>query len=135
MQRRTLVVLALLVLIGSPLAARDIYVSKDTGSNDGDGSKGKPMKLLWKVMGDLAPGDHVFVAEGFYSGKSKLGIMPVCTVSDVVLEGGWKKDFSERNPFEYFTIVGPDPDKQGASGETFRWESPTGKIDNVTIGP
>jgi hypothetical protein len=121
------------VLVSGTAFAKDIYVNIATGSNGNDGSKAAPQKLLWKVMGSLAPGDHVFVAEGHYMGKSKSGVMPKCDVSNVILEGGWKSDFSERNPFQYLTKIAPPADKQGSGGECFQFDSPTGKITDVVI--
>ena len=129
-----LLMVAVLALIWSSVGlARDVYVSKDTGNNSNPGTKEQPKKLLWKVMAELQDGDHIFVAEGEYSGKSKSGVMPKCGASNVIIEGGWKKDFSERNPFKYFTIIAPPADKQGAGREIIQFESPTSKIDNVTI--
>lgn len=123
MSRRLLMsgaVLTIFLLVTGAAFAKDIYVSRDTGSNGNDGSKGAPLKLLWKVMKTLAPGDHVFVAEGHYTGKSKSGVMPKCTVSNVILEGGWKSDFSERNPFKYITKIAPPAGIQGAGVECFK---------------
>lgn len=128
---------ALCLVVGLMLCqgawAKEIYVSIETGSNGNPGTKEAPQKLLWKVMGALAEGDVVRVAEGWYQGKSKSGKMPKCEVSNVTIEGGWNKDFSERNPFKYFTMIAPPADRQGAGGEIFQWENSTGKIDNVTI--
>lgn len=125
--------LVLCLLLSGAASAKDIYVSIETGSNSNPGTKDAPQKLLWKVMKNLADGDQVHVAEGWYMGQSKSGKMPKCENSNVTIEGGWNKDFSERNPFKYFTMIAPPADRQGAGGEIFAWESPTGKIDNVTI--
>jgi hypothetical protein len=131
--RRPLLFLACLALATGTAFARDIYVSSETGKNDNPGTKEAPKKLLWKVMGELSPGDHVFVAEGRQEGQSKSGLMPKCAVSKVTIEGGWKKDFSERDPFKYLTIIGPPDDVQGATGSVFHFESPDGKLTEVTI--
>ena len=119
--------------MGGAVFAKDIYVSKTTGKNSNAGTKEAPQKLLWKVMSTLAEGDHIFVAEGHYTGKSKSGVMPKCTVGNVIIEGGWKADFSERNPFKYITRIAPPADKQGAGVECFKFESPTNKLSDVTI--
>lgn len=63
-----------LALSGSSALAADIYVSSETGANDNAGTKEAPKKLLWKVMGELKDGDHVFVAEGRQEGQGKSGI-------------------------------------------------------------
>ncbi len=113
--------------------AGDIYISKTIGSKKGDGSKAKPKKMLWKAIKNLAPGDHLFVAEGHYMGQGKKGIMPKSTASNVIIEGGWKADFSIRDPFKYLSIIVPASDRQGDSDSVFKWEASNNKIDNVTI--
>jgi hypothetical protein len=59
--------------------------------------------------------------------------MPQIQVGDVVLEGGWNADFTERNPFTHLTIISPPGDQQGAGGTVLHVESPDNKIDGVTI--
>ena len=130
---KKLLLLVVFLLASGTALARDIYVNAATGKNDNPGTKEAPKKLLWKVMGELQPGDHVFVAEGRQEGQSKSGLMPKCGVSKVIIEGGWKSDFSERDPFKYLTIVGAPPDQQGATGKVFHWDSPDGKIEDVTL--
>lgn len=127
--KKVLTIAAAALLLALPVSAADIYVSKTTGSNGNDGTKEAPKKLLNKVMGDLKEGDRVFVAEGVYNGKKKLGVMPKITVSNVVIEGGWKADFSERDPFKYLSIITGVPDKQADTHEVFQCEGPT----DVTI--
>ena len=104
--------IALLLAAGSTVWAKDIYVSKTTGSNKGEGTKESPKKLLWKVMGKLEEGDHVYVAAGVYNGKKKLGVMPKITVGKVTIEGGWSTDFSARDPFKYLSIITGVPKNQ-----------------------
>ncbi|HVY60014.1 MAG TPA: right-handed parallel beta-helix repeat-containing protein [Planctomycetota bacterium] len=125
--------LACAMVVASPAVARDISVSSETGSNDAAGTKEAPKKLLWKVMSELQPGDRVHVAEGRQEGQSKSGVMPKCDVSNVVLEGGWAKDFSERDPFKHLTIIGPPDDQQGAGVKVIHFESSDNKIADVTI--
>ncbi|MGE0709039.1 MAG: right-handed parallel beta-helix repeat-containing protein [Planctomycetota bacterium] len=132
MQRIALLALALVTSV--PLAsARDVYVSKDTGSNDGDGSKEKPIKLLWKAMSSLQPGDVVHVAEGVYNGQGKKGVMPKITAGQVTLEGGWAKDWSARDPFKHLTIITGAPDVQGDTREVFQIDDSMNKVTDVTI--
>lgn len=126
-------VIALTLLVSGPAFAGDIYVSSETGKNENPGTKEAPKKLLWKVMGELKAGDHVYVAEGRQEGQGKSGIMPKCAVSNVIIEGGWAKDWSARDPFKHLTIIGPPPGEQGAVGKVFHFESPKNDIDNVTI--
>ncbi len=113
-------------LVGTANAA-DIYVSKTTGSNKGDGTKASPKKLLWKVMSKLAEGDHVYVAEGVYNGKKKQGWMPKITVGKVTIEGGWTTDYSARNPFKHLSSITGVPGKQAGTHEVFQFEDPSGK--------
>jgi len=136
MKLRDLLFVTFLVVgfaFASTAIAKDIYVNRNTGSNSNPGTKSEPQKLLWKVMKNLQSGDHIFVSEGHYTGKSKSGVMPKCTVGDVIIEGGWKSDFSERNPFKYITKIAPPADRQGAGVECFKFESPTGRLSNVVI--
>lgn len=77
----------------------------------------------------LEDGDIVRVAEGLEHGQQKSGVMPQITKS-VTFEGGWKQDFSERNPFKYLTIIVAGFDRQGATSEVFRSED---RKLNVTI--
>ncbi len=125
--------MALFFVFVSLCSAADIYISKSTGSNKNPGTKESPKKLLWKVMNKMAEGDHLFVAEGTYYGKGKTGLMPRITVNNVIIEGGWKADFSGRNPFKYLTIIGTKPDLQGESGSVFHGEIPSTKLSGVTI--
>ena len=117
-----LVAVCVFMLIGT-LHARDVYVSKTTGSNSNPGTKAAPVKLLWKAIKGIKKGDRIHVAEGLYWGQRKAALMPgLRRVVDVVIEGGWKADFSERNPFKYLTIIGSKPDLQPPTGTVFHFE-------------
>lgn len=118
-----------LVLLAGTAGAKEIYVSSETGSDDNPGTKDKPKKLLWKVLGDYEKGDVIRVAEGMQWGQQKSGVMPNLKQS-VVLEGGWKSDFSERDPFKYLTIITAGFDRGGATSEVFRIEE---RSADVTI--
>lgn len=121
---------ALAVLsIPSSVLAKEIYVSRNTGDDENPGTKEKPRKQLWKVWDMLEDGDIVRVAEGIEWGEQKAGVMPQITKS-VTFEGGWKQDFSERNPFKYLTIITAGFDRQGSTKEVFRCED---RKLNVTI--
>src|SRR5690606_7713616 len=65
--------------------------------------------------------------------QGKSGIMPRIRASDVVIEGGWSADFSERNPFKHLTIISPPGDQQGAGKTVFHIESEDNKVDKVTL--
>ncbi len=125
--------LALLVASSSPALARDIYVSADSGANNNPGTKEAPKKLLWRVLKELQPGDRVYVAAGTYSGQGKSGLMPKIETSDVVLQGGWNADFSERNPFVHHTIISPPGDTQGGGKTVFHAERSDNNLTDVTI--
>lgn len=110
--------LSALILAGS-VQAKDIYVSIETGSKKGDGTKESPRKFLWRVMKDMAQGDRVLVAEGVYHGQKKSGTMPRIEVPYVTIQGGWKSDFSERDPFKYPSVITGEADTQADTAEVF----------------
>lgn len=122
-----------LAALAAPALARDVYVSIETGKNDNAGTKEAPKKLLWRVLNEVQAGDRIHVAEGTYAGQSKSGVMPRIRVGDLVIEGGWKSDFSERNPFKYLTIISPPGDQQAAGTTVFHIESEDNKVDGVTL--
>ena len=116
----------------APVQAADIYVSKTTGSNKGDGTKASPAKFLWKVIKDLKPGDRVHVAEGVYNGQKKSGCMPPLPVGNIHIVGGYKADFSERNPFQYLSIITGVADRQADTKEVFYY-APSNPKDSGEI--
>lgn len=120
-------------LLAPSAAARDIYVSVENGKNDNPGTKEAPKKLLWRVMTELQAGDRVHVAAGTYDGQGKSGTLPKIEVSDVVIEGGWNADFSQRNPFQNLTIISCPGDTQSAGKTVFHAERADNKLDQVTI--
>lgn len=129
-----LLVFVCLVAAPGRAFARDIYVSIETGNEENDGTKEKPKKLLWKVMKDMKPGDHVFVAEGRHEGQAHAPTLPQVSCGDFTLEGGWAKDFSERDPWKHLTeIACPRDEGNGNGGKVIHVESPDNKISNVTI--
>jgi hypothetical protein len=126
--------LALTAALLAPAAAeaRDIYVS-NAGENGNAGTKEAPKKLLWRVMNELQAGDRIYVAAGTYHGQGKGGVMPKIEVSDVVIQGGWNADFSERNPFVHLTIITPPGDVQGAGKTVFHAETSSNRLTDVTL--
>ena len=111
-------------LLSQSVIARDVYVSRKTGSNKNAGTKAAPKRLLWKVLKGIKRGDRIHVAEGTYFGQRKTGLMPgLGGVNDVVIEGGWKTDFSVRDPFKYLTVIGSKPNLQPPTGMVFHFEN------------
>jgi hypothetical protein len=112
--------------------AKDIYVS-EAGSSENDGSKEKPLKLLWKAMKAAGEGDTIHVAEGNYTGQGGAGCLPRIDKSRLKLVGGWSKDFSKRDPFTYLTtIIQAADSKNGCNDSTFKTETGD-KLDGVVI--
>ena len=56
--------LAVAVFFAMTISAQTYYVSKDTGSNRGDGSKEKPYKNLQKAIDMVPEGATIYVAQG-----------------------------------------------------------------------
>lgn len=88
-------------------AGIDIYVSPD-GNNRNDGTQGSPMKNLDKALEKAPPGSRIHVAEGFYTGTFGVGYWEIHEA--VELYGGYRADFSERDPFRYLTVLQPPAD-------------------------
>lgn len=88
---------------------KNLYVCRETGSKKGPGTKEEPFKLLWQVINKLEDNTALHIAEGRYWGQGKKGIMPAINgLSNISIIGGYKPDFSSRNPFENLTIIGTD---------------------------
>lgn len=130
---RVPLLLGSLFLFSGLAGARDIYVSSSTGATENSGAKDSPKKLLWQAMDEMQAGDVIRVAEGLQHGKQKSGVMPKQKVGKITLEGGWKADFSVRDPFRYLTIIVAGPDDQGSTSEVFQWEDSSDKSADVTI--
>lgn len=129
--RRFVYAIVVCSLFSTSALAKDIYVSSETGDNDAPGTKEKPKKLLWKVLQEYAAGDVIHVAQGYQWGQNKAGVFGDLPAS-VTLEGGWKSDFSVRDPFKYLTIITAGFDAGGATREVFRIED-TSRKTVVTI--
>ncbi len=102
-------IVVLLGVMMSPLAAKDIYVRAGA---TGNGTKESPYGALWKALKKAQRGDVIHVAEGVYYGKGGCGHF-VISVPHLTLVGGYSKDFSERNPFKYLTILERDKNYKG----------------------
>ena len=133
MKTQIIVVALALGAICGTAQAKNIYVSRTTGNNKNEGTKESPKKLLWKVMNKLQDGDHLYVAEGHYYGSKKSGVMPKITAAGITIEGGWKADFSERDPFKYLSIISGVKNKQADTREVFQFEDPKGRNEPFVL--
>lgn len=96
-----------------------IYYVSPTGSNRSDGlSASTPKKEIQAVLNLIKDnnenGATVRVAEGSYLGYMNCGYIEI--KNWITLEGGWKSDFSERNPTKYITMMEPGTEQLGTSG-------------------
>lgn len=91
-----------LFLSAGVLFPKDIYVS--SGAKSGNGSKIAPYGTIEEAMNmGVYAGDVVHVTEGVYYGEGGSGKLLI-KVNNLTLAGGYKKDFSERNPWKYPTV-------------------------------
>ena len=97
--------LAVAVLFAMTISAQTYYVSKDTGSNRGDGSKDKPYKNLQKAIDVAQEGATIYVAEGNYFGMLDAGNININKCLKIY--GGYNTDFSQRDILKYRTMVQP----------------------------
>ncbi|HOJ49545.1 MAG TPA: right-handed parallel beta-helix repeat-containing protein [Spirochaetota bacterium] len=103
------IVLLFLIILTTAVFTKDIYVK---AGSDGDGTKEKPFGYIWLALSKAERGDVIHVAQGTYNGKGGSG----CFIIDkpgITLVGGYKDDFSERDPFKYFTILERAKDYKG----------------------
>ena len=105
--------LAVAVLFAMTISAQTYYVSKDTGSNRGDGSKEKPYKNLQKAIDMVPEGATIYVAEGNYFGMLDAGNINVTKC--VKIYGGYNTDFSQRDILKYRTMVQPTAESNGTA--------------------
>lgn len=95
------------------------YVSAETGSNRADGkSPASAMRDIQKVLDLISDNNQngavIRVAEGNYLGYLDAGYIEVRNF--VTLEGGWKSDFSVRDPYTYITRIQPTSAQNGTNG-------------------
>ncbi len=107
--KKKLILLVFLAGFTFGLFSRDIYVRAGASGN---GTKEAPYGYLWKAIQKAHRGDVIHVAEGVYYGKGGSGHF-VISVPELKLVGGYKKDFSERNPFKYLTVLERSPNYRG----------------------
>lgn len=130
-------ILSLILLLGVlafNATAADLYVNAANGTNQNPGTKQAPIKFLWRAMSLAKPGDTIHVAEGNQPGQGDSGCMPKIEISNLTILGGYKSDFSVRNPFQYYTtVIAPEDSKNKCRMPTFHAEKSDGKLDNVVI--
>ena len=84
------------LLLALPVGAENaFYVSRQTGSNQNDGSRARPLKNIQKAIDLASPGDAIYVAEGNYYGLLNSGNIKIN--KGVSIFGGYSTDFSERD--------------------------------------
>ena len=106
--------LAVLIAAALNVSAADIYVSLSTGKNKNPGTPQAPLRNLWKALEKAKTGDVIHIAEGNYPGKMKCGWFKM--TKPVSLYGGYSKDFSQRDPLKFKTLIQPrneNNDKKG----------------------
>ena len=91
------------------------YVSLERGSARAEGTKDAPMRDVQKAIDKAANGDVIRIAQGNYLGNLDRGWIEM-KGKYVSLEGGWKDDFSERNPVKYITRIQPSKEQKGTIG-------------------
>ena len=128
--------LTLVALTASAAAAKDIYVSLETGKNKNEGTKEAPLKNLWKAIETAADGDVIRVAEGVYPGKMKQNWFLIDKAVSVI--GGYAPDFSSRDPLKFRTLFqakNENNDKKGSGLGVFHIEFDHTKAepDNVDM--
>lgn len=120
MKRLILLLSAVFCLSAGALFALDLpagkvlFVSAETGSARGDGTQQKPFKDLQKALDKAEDGTTICVAEGNYLGRLNQGYLVINKY--VTVQGGYKRDFSERDFTRYLTTVQPSAEQAGTSG-------------------
>ncbi|MBW1872747.1 MAG: DUF1565 domain-containing protein [Deltaproteobacteria bacterium] len=93
----------------NPKTGKVIYVIGKGGKNKNPGTKEKPMKNIDKAMAKAESGDTIVVAEGTFKGTFGVGFWEM--TKSVNLYGGFKRDFSARNPIKHLTVLQPGQDR------------------------
>ncbi|MCX7023572.1 MAG: right-handed parallel beta-helix repeat-containing protein [Spirochaetes bacterium] len=110
MHKRNWLAMAAMFMAVWSLAAADIWVA--AGAAGRGKARDDPMPELWKAVERAERGDVIHVAEGTYNGKAGSGHW-IAKVPNLTMVGGYRQDFSERNPFKYFTILERAKDFRG----------------------
>jgi hypothetical protein len=100
--KNTLLVAIPMMLFSTLCLAKDVYVS---AGKSGNGTKENPYgKISDAINMGVYAGDVIHVAEGIYYGEGGSGKWMI-RLNNLTLVGGYNKDFSERNPWKYQTIL------------------------------
>lgn len=120
-----IVPIALLLGIAAAPAA-DLYVARDRGDNQNEGTKEAPFKNLESALKAAKPGDRIHVAQGNYFGLRDKGYLEA--PQPIELLGGYSSDFAERDIVKHPTLIAPH-NESAASGR-----KPLLSILNVPAG-
>ena len=112
--KRNVLVLFCILVTATPVLAADLYVSKTRGDNGNPGTKEAPFKNIDAALSKSSAGDTIHVAEGIYFGLRNRGYIEV--PHPVTLLGGYADDFSMRSPVAHPTLLQPDQESAGKSG-------------------
>ncbi len=110
---KKLLLLAIAAFFALTINAQEYYVSKNTGSARGDGSKEKPFKFIQRAIDVVPEGATIYVAEGNYFGLLDAGNINVNKC--VKIYGGYNTDFTERDILKYRTMVQPNAESNGTA--------------------
>ena len=83
-----------------------LYVSKATGSNKNDGSKGSPLKNLDKAIDLSKPGGTIYIAGGTETGTLNIGFIE--SDKAVKIFGSWDESFTKQDIAAHPTAIQPD---------------------------
>lgn len=113
-------------------AGKVLFVSAETGSARGDGTQQKPYKDLQKAIEKAEEGTTICVAEGNYLGRLNQGYIVIDKY--VTVQGGYNRDFTDRDFTRYLTTVRPGVEQAGTSGGHPVVElTMTGKADGCAV--
>ena len=89
------------------------YVSQETGSNQNDGSQGRPLKNIQRAINLATSGDVIHVAEGNYYGLLNSGNIKID--KGISIFGGYASDFSERDILKHRTYIQPTAESNSSA--------------------
>jgi hypothetical protein len=96
-QSREVVLLAALLASASLSQAHDWFVR---AGSQGDGTKERPFKDPYLALEEAEPGDTIHIAQGVYHGRLNCGNWVIAT-RDLTFLGGYKEDFTKRDPWRW----------------------------------
>ena len=102
MKKKILALILISILVPCFVYAKDVYVS---AGSKGIGTKEKPYNDISDALSmGVYAGDVIHVTEGVYYGEGGSGKWLIKT-KNLTIAGGYKKGFSERNPWKYQSIL------------------------------